>query len=318
MNFNQWKNYADKQAVSKVTYVCGDQPALVELVVEDIVNILQVPVTDFVELDAKTDNMLWEKASQYPLDPAANRLTIVRNAEAVQSWSELTDWLSQSRANPSNYLLLVSNQSDAQAIFAKGKRVGYTEHIELIRTKGKFIKCSQPNDEDLINWARRYGLTASGAQHIVERTSGDTSLMLDVFRKLNVWNGAPSNKALDLLCEEQALDSFADYLILRDKKSAIMALKTMSEEDKAKIITRLDYRLDTVMEIARHVRRRMYAGDISAATGIKIYIVKRFTAISKEYDDKKIRYCRQLLALIDSALKDGAKVGVWETLVTLW
>jgi len=318
MNFNQWKGYADKSAVSKVTYCCGDQPALIEIVLDDIKNILQVPVTDYIDIDAKTDGSMWEAASQYPLDPDANRLVVVRNSEYIQDWSGLEEWLKQSRNNPNNYLLFLSYSSDAPANYIKGKRVNYQGHIELIRTKGKFIKCSQPNDEDLVKWCKSFGLSEVSASYLTERTSGDTSVILNVLRKVHVWNGSPSPKALELLCQEQALDSFADYLILRDKKAASTALLTMSDEDKGKIISRLDHRLDVVMEIGYCVRKRMYAGDIAASTGIKIFLVKRFMNISKEYDNKKIKYCRQLLAMIDGVVRDGVKVGAWETLITLW
>lgn len=318
MNFNQWRNYAAKRDVAKITYCCGNQEALIELVVDDIKNILNVPATDFVSLDASQANTVWEQSSQYSMDPEANRLVIVRNAEQFTDWQGLEAWLANSRNNPKNYILFVSYENDAPSIFAKGKRISYVEHIELIRAKGKFIKCSLPNDEDLVSWAQSYGLDKRSSEFLVERTSGNTSLMLDVLKKIDVWNGSPTPKALALLCEEQALDSFADYLILRDKQAAYIALGGLTEDEKAKIISRIDYRLDTLVEIGRCVRRRMFDGDIAAATGIKIYLIKKFKNIVKDYDDRKIRYCRQLLAMIDGVQRDGAKVGTWETLITLW
>jgi hypothetical protein len=316
LNFNQWKNYAAKNNVSKVTYICGDQTALVELVLEDIRSILQVPITDYTELDASAE--VWDVASQYPLDPNVNRLTVVRNADQFTSWKQLEEWLAHSRINPKNYIVFISYSSDAPMIFDKGKRVSYVEHIEVIRTKGKFIRCSQPNDDDLITWAQSYGLTHTVATHLIQRVSGDTSTMLDVLRKVHVWNGSPSAKAIDLLCSELALDSLADYLILRDKKTAYLALDSLSQEEYSKIISRLDRRLDMVMEIGRCVRKRMYAGDIAAATGIKVFLVKRFMPVVKDYDDRKVKYCRQLLAMIDGSIRDGAKVGTMESLITLW
>lgn len=319
MNFNQWRNFVAKGSVPKITYCCGDQIALIELVVADIKNTLQVPVTDYVEIDAKVSNeSVWEQASLYPLDPNSNRLVLVRNAEYLNTWNELNDWLAQTRNNTSNNIVFLSYQPDGPSDFAKGKKLGYKEHIEIIRSKGKFIKCSQPNDEDLVTWARSYGLTQTVASHLVERVSGDTSAMLDVLKKVGVWSGSPSINAVDLLCEELALDSFADYLILKDKKTAYLALSSMSDEDKAKIISRLDYRLDSMLEIGSCVRRRMYATDIATTTGINIFLVKKFMAVSRDYDEKKIRYCRQLLAMVDSALNNGVKVGAWEVLIALW
>jgi len=318
VNFNQWKTFVAKGNVPKITYCCGDQSVLVESVVEDIKTTLQVPDTDLIELDARTTNSVWDKASQFPLNPDANRLIVVRNSESVSNWTELSKWLTQTKNNTANYIVFVSHQSDAPAIVVKGKRTSYQEHIEIIRTKGKFVRCSQPNDEDLVNWGKSYGLTKAVAEHLVERTSGDTRAMLDVLKKVHVWQGSPSEKAVDLLCEEQALDDFSDYLVLRQKNLAMLSLQSMSDEDKSKIISRLDYKLDTIMEINRCVRKRMYSTDIAATTGIKIFLVKKFIPVSKEYDEPKIKYCRKLLAMIDSSLNSGAKVGVWEVLISLW
>src|SRR3954466_16290932 len=106
MNFNQWKNYADKKDVSRITYVCGDQFALVELVVDDIKNILQVPDTDLINVDA--DPRVWQLASQYSLDLLSYRLIVVRSAEKLADWEDLSGWLAQSSSNPKNYIVFVS------------------------------------------------------------------------------------------------------------------------------------------------------------------------------------------------------------------
>lgn len=316
MNFNQWKNYAAKKDVARVTYVCGEQATLIELVIDDIISLLEVPATDFISVDA--DNSVWELASQYPLDPDSNRLVIVRNAEKLTDWSGLEDWLISMRTNPKNHLLFVSYESDAPATIRKGKKVTYAEHIELIRAKGKFIRCSTPNDDDLVSWAQSYGLSKNAAEALVSRTSGDVTEMLNVLKKVHVWDGSPSPKAIALLCDELALDSFADYLIIRDKSSALLALQSMSEDDKLKALTWLDYRVSTMYEISACVRKRMYDGDIAAQTGIKIFLVKRLRPAVKDYDDRKLKLCRQLIAMADSALRDGVKVGVMEALITLW
>jgi hypothetical protein len=316
MNFTQWKTFISKNSVPKVVYCCGDQLTLVELVIEDIKQALATPIVDYVELTANSE--VWESATEYPLDITVNRLTVVRNAEDLKDWKPLNDWLLQTRANPNNYLLFVTTDHDAPGIYVKGKKTSYVDHVEIIRSKGKFIRCNQPNDDDLIAWAQGYGLSRLSADHLIQRTSGDVAGMLQVLRKIHVWNGSPNPKALDLLCDEQALDLFSDYLILRDKRSAFLALNSLSEEDKVKMISRIDSRLDLLTEIGKYVRQRVYAGDIAAKTGINVYLIKKFTAIVKEYDDRKIKYCRQLLTMVDGTIRDGAKVGVWETLITLW
>jgi DNA polymerase III delta subunit len=318
MNFNQWRNYAEKKDVSKVTYVCGEQNSLVELVIDDIKSILQVPATDYASVDASCSDNVWEIASQYPLDPNTNRLTIVRNADKLNSWNELSEWLAHSRNNPKNFLLFVSNLSDAPSVFSKGKRVGYFEHIELIRSKGKLVKCSTPNEEDLISWIQSYGLSRDSSQFLAARTSSNISQILMVLKKVRIWNGSPNKNALALLCDDLALDSFADYLILQDKQAAFKSLKTMDSQDVQRTIARLDSRLDMMLDLQRCLVRRMYDGDIAQATGIKIFLIKKFKHVAKDYTFAKVKQRRQLLAIIDAHLRNGAKVGILESLITLW
>lgn len=316
MNFTQWKNYAAKKDIARITYVCGDQPTLVELVLQDIISILEVSQTNLIVVSHS--NLVWETASQYSLDLKANRLIVVRQAEKFDDWEGLQDWISNMRSNPKNYIVFISNESDAPGSFKQGKKISYAEHIELIKSKGKLIKCSMPNDDDLISWACSYGLSRTSAEALVIRTSGSIPEMLNVLKKVHIWDGSPSPKALSLLCDELALDSFADYLIAYDKASAMLALNTMSVEDKLKALTYLDYRLNTVYEISNCVKKRMYDGDISAATGIKVYLVKKFRPVVKDYNDRKLKFCRQLIAMADSAMREGARTGVMESLVTLW
>lgn len=318
MNFNQWRNYAAKGDVARVTYICGEQSTLSELVLDDIKKILQVPVTDYLCVEAGQSVNVWDTASQYPLDPNGNRLTVVREAEKFSAWDELTDWLSFSRNNPKNFLVFMSSDPDGPGLFDRGKKVSYADHIEVIRAKGKFIKCSQPNDEDLVKWCQSYGLSSEAAEFLIQRTSGDVASAYSVLKKVKVWKGSPNTKALALFCQEQALDSLADYLILGDKKSALVSLNSLAYEDYSRVIARLDTRLDYLLDINRCVIRRMYANDIAQTTGIKIFLVNKFKGVAKEYDFSKVKKCRQILTVADGHLRAGAKTGVMESVIALW
>ena len=318
MNFNQWRNHAAKKDVAKITYICGEQNTLVELVIDDIKSILQVPTTDYVSVDASRSVNIWELASQYPLNPESNRLTVVRNCDRLESWDQLTEWLAHSRNHPKNFLALVSEQNDAPEVFIKGKRVSYADHIELIRNKGKFVKCSTPNYEDLISWIKSYGLSEDSAQFLVLRTSADIPSIFTVLKKVKIWNGPPNKKALALFCDEMALDSLADYLILQDKKSALLALNNLQPSEYSKVLTRLNSRLDSLLDINRCVARRMYDVEIAQTTGIKIFLVKKFKGVAREYDFNKVKQRRQVLTIVDSHLRNGATTGIMETLIALW
>lgn len=316
MNFNQWKGHASKGSVSKATYCCGEEYTLVELVIEDIRTLLQVPVTDYVEMDA--GDAFWESASTYPLARDANRLTVVRNAHNITDWTSLPYWISQSRYNPHNYLLFVSDKADGPSVFENGKRLRYQEHIDIIRTKGKFIKCSTPNEDDLTSWCMTFGLSNNSAKYLIERTAGNIELLFNVLKKVHVWPGSPSTNALDLLVQKQPSDTFVDSLLLKDKQTALLALQDMSDDDKVRSIARLESRLDMLFDIGKLTRKRVWPGEIAAQTKINIFLVKKFSVISKDYDFHRVQYCRRILALLDEPLKNSNSTGAWEALVTLW
>lgn len=316
MNFNQWRKYAKKKDVSKITYICGDQPTLIELTLGDIKNILQVSAADYIELDPSSN--FWESASSYPIDPNANRLTIVRHAETITRWRGLAEWVNNTKANPKNYLVFVSAESDAPSVFDKGKRTGYATHIELIRNKGKFIRCSQPNNDDLVSWAMEYGLSNASAEFLVARTAGDVTSMYNVLRKVHIWGASPAPQAIKLLCDESALESLADCIILGDKKQALLALQQLDNIEYTKVLSRLDLCLDYITDINRCLARRMYDVDIASTTGIKIFIVKKYKHAAPKYDFNRIKQCRQLLAVIDSAVRNGNEIGTMEAVISLW
>jgi DNA polymerase III delta subunit len=317
MNFTQWKGHAAKQSVAKITYCCGEERTLVELVVQDIKSILQVPETDFIVLDEKIHNEVWEQASRYSFDPKANRLIIIRSAELFSEWEYLDQWILTSKFNPKTYLLFIDNSADAPYEWAKGKKLHYKQHVETIRAKGKFIKCSTPNAEDLVKFCCSYGLSEKVAEHLVKKSSGNIPAMYQVLRKLHIWNSSPSSKVIDLLCESYATMSFADCLLLHDKQSAYSLLDT-SDLDPIKIITELNYKLDMMVDISRCLRRRMYDVDIASTTGIKIFTIKKFKHVAKAYDFNTVKRCRQLLAFCDAGLQDGANSAVMETLISSW
>lgn len=316
MNFNQWQGHLRKGNIAKVTYCCGDETILSFQLLQQLKDALRVPATDYIE--ASPYDNFWQLASMYPLDPEASRLIVVKDAEKIIDWSPLSEWLSLSREVPKNYLIFLSEASDAPSIFAKGKRISYAEYIEIIRAKGHFVRCSSPKDEDLVSLSRSYGLTQTAAECLVERTSGDIESILQVLKKVHIWNGSPNAKVITLLCQELALDPISDYLMIKDKVNARLALATLSEDEKLSIIPKLEWQLDAISQISKYVRKRMFAGDISATTGIKVYTVKRLMPLVKDYDMKRIKYCRQLLTLVDSAVRSGATTGPWEVLISLW
>lgn len=319
-NFTQWRAWAAKSDIRKVTFVYGEESFLAERVVDDIKSIVNPPATDYLIFNAGdvNDSAIWVESLHTPLDPQANRLVVVRRAEAFQDWAFLSQWLLMSKNMPSNYLVFVSDEPDIPTTQQDGKFVP-TDYIDLIQTKGRVIRCSLPAEEDLANWlVDDYALDYAAADFLVRHASGNIHSMINVARKAKVFNASPSPAIIAQLCVEESHGSFVDSLIIRDKKSALRAIEDIPEEDYSRQIGMLDSRLELIQDLAFMASKRMGLREMCAEPGMKPFLVRKFLPAVKRYDDSKILYCRKLLAIMDDVIQNGSRRGVLETLVAMW
>lgn len=309
--FTQWRSWATKGDIRKVTFVCGDEPFLVERVIDDIKSIVNPPATDYIVFNAGdvNDSAIWVESLHTPLNPQANRLVVVRRAEAFQDWAFLAQWFILSKNMPCNYLVFVSGESD----------VPTTDYIELIQTKGRVVRCSLPAEEDLANWlVDEYALGYDAADFLVKHASGNLHSIVNVARKSKVFRASPSPAIIAQLCEEESHDSFVDSLILQDKKSALRAIREVPEEEYSRQIGMLDSRLELIQDLSLMLSKRMGLREMCLEPGMKPFLVRKFLPAAKKYDDRKILYCRRLLAIVDDVIQNGSRQGVLETLVAMW
>lgn len=319
-NFTQWRAWADKGDIRKVTYVYGEESFLVERVVQDIKAIVNPPTTDYIVITVGegNDSAIWVESLHAPLDPQANRLVVVRNAESFQDWPFLAQWFLLSKNMPCNYLVFVSNEADIPTV-QQGKQFIPPEHIQLIQAKGRVVRCSLPAEKDLADWfVEEYGLTYTAADFLVKHASGNLHAMVNVCRKAKILHASPSPAIIAQLCEEESHDNFVDSLILMDKKSALRAAKNIDQGDYSKIVAFLDSRLELIQDLGLMASKRMGIHEMCKEPGMKPFLVRKFLPCVKKYNDAKILYCRKLLTIMDDVIQSGSTKGVLETLVAMW
>lgn len=319
--FTQWRTWAAKGDIRKVTFVCGDEPFLIERVVEDIKSIVAPPATDYVVYEAGSvvDSAIWVEALHTPLDPQASRLVVVRSAERFQDWAFLSQWLLVTKNSTAIYIVFVSNEPNFPTYLGGDGKEYPTDYIELIQKQGRAVKCSLPSEEDLANWLiEEYGLSYESADFLVRHASGNLHSMINVCRKAKVFNASPKPAVIAQLCAEESHDSFVDSLILLDKKSAILAIKALDEDAYSRQIGMLDSRLELIQDLAAMSSRHMTLREMCAEPGMKPFLVRKFLPCVRKYNDAKIAYCRRLLVVCDHAIQSGARKGVLETLVAMW
>lgn len=319
-SYVQWKVSAEKGYVPKVSWLCGDQRILVEEVIYETKKLLNVSEFDYVPLSAESDSetAVWDAAYHYSLDPDGSRLILVRQADFIKDWSPLQKWLLDAKSLSSTHLMFVSDLSD-YPLTADVKNPEVQPHIQLIRKKGKAIRCSMPSQADIISWIKRNStLSDYSANFLFDRCGSDLSAVANVCKKSLLFKTDPGLQVISELSNEYASQTFSDCLIFQDKKAAFLELANLPESEYSKVVGLLYSRIDTLYALHRAGPNFNSSRELSEATGIKIFLINKYLQASKSYDKTKVTNCRNILTVADDALQRNVTQGVLELLVSLW
>lgn len=303
MNLVQWKAY--KGYLPKVSYIHGSDCTIVRLAVEELVRKINPSDVIYIDLSFDKEINVWLALSQYSLDSDSPNLVVVRSAEKLQDWDYLSLWLTEGTSG--NHISFVSSDETLDS---------EQEHVILIKKKGKVVSCTDIPDESLISMIVERGLDRKTAELLVEKSSGNLKTILNVLEKAEVLGGMNA-KALAVLCTELALDSFSDYLIFADKQAALRALESLCREDVLRELSILFSRLQFLAELNDCVMQRMPQMDIVSKLRVKIFMVKKYSSVAKNFSDRDVTRRRLLVAMTESSVREGKK-GALESLVALW
>lgn len=313
--FAQWRRNVDKGEARRVTYVCGPQRALVADVVEVTRNLINPGDLD-MQSTSGTDKELWAKAFQHTMIAGANRLLVVRDAEKITAWEPFTLWMAGTRALPGVYLLFVSNDDDVPR--GAGKRSPAKAHIEAMKPpRGYVVRCTDLAEDDAVAWVRaRSPLGDTVARHLLTRVGGNLTAAAAVCGKLAVFGQVEVSTAIvDQLVAARPADDFADSLLAGRKTDALALVGQLGDRDALKLVGLLDQRLDMLTLLWDSQAHGRYGGQV---TGVNPFLVRRYTPLAKDYHPQRCAHRRQVLAVVDDAVRNGARDGIWEVLVALW
>lgn len=302
-----------------MTWVCGDQRVLVEEVVDTTRRLLAPSPLDYVPLDASDtdEHHIWSFALQYPLNPGAHRMILIRDAEKLTRWDRLTSWMDSTRQLPGVYLVFVSNETDLPYETAGGKKAGLKAHVAAIKApRGSLVRCTMPNEADAIAWVRgRARMDEATASLLLTRTGGSLAQVAAVCAKVSLFDGPAGRATIEALCAERPSASFVDNILALDRKAALLRIPDLPDAEAGKVIGLLDSRLDLLASL----HRLQVAGyGLRDMTGINPYLARQYLPIARMYDQSRCVHRRRVLAVVDDALRKGARTGVWEALVALW
>jgi len=281
-------------------------------------NKLNVSDLDYVSLSFNPtfERDVWAEANQYPLNPGANRMILIRDADKLTRWGQLETWLGRTRSLPGVYLVFVSSEADLPSTSVGGRKHLKAHVAQLKAPRGSLVKCSALTDADALSWvARRAPLDEPTARHLLTRTGGNLTAAAAVCTKIALFDGKAGPATINALVVETPTQGFADNLIALDKRKALLNMAELGESDQIKTVALLDSRLD----LLERLHRIQVAGQSwRDATGINPYLLRQYMPHARHYDTKSCTHRRRVLAVLDDALRTGARVGVLEALVALW
>jgi DNA polymerase III delta subunit len=303
----------------RALWVCGDQPVLVQEILDTIRAHLGVSELDYACLTAGVDPdpCIWAAVLSFSLTPGAARLIVVRDAEKITTWTPLATFVMAGRQLPASYVVFVSGLPDLPDLPDLPGAGEPVPHLELLKAKGRVVRCAAPNEADAIAWAQRRcpSLTPRAAAHLIARTGGDLVAAAGACVKLALFSGVPGTAIIDAVVEAVPVECVTDLLLARRKPEALAAVSDVAERDYLKTVALLETRLELLGSLWHAVRAGLGPREV---TGHPPFLVHRYLRHAKHYDPGHCAHAHKVLLLIDDAVRAGARTGVLESLIALW
>lgn len=316
--YAQWRRAIDAGDLRRVTWVAGDQSVLIEDVIDTTRGKLAPAPGDYLSLSYSStfERDVWAEANQFPMTPGANRMVLIRDAEKLTRFEQLELWLTRTRALPGVYLVFVSGEGDLP-MTGTGNRRTLKPHVEKLRApRGYLVRCTTPSEPDAVAWIRqRAPLDEDLAKFLLTRTGGNLAACAAVTAKLALFSQAAGEGTVTALVNESPAADLTDSLIALDKRRALLSIDGMRHDDLFRVLALLDSRLDLLQKLHRIQIAGQTWRDV---TGISPFLQRQYMPHARHYDPASCARRRRILAIVDDALRNGARVGVLECLVALW
>lgn len=333
--FGQWAR--SSKIPARVTWVSGNKAVLREEVIDGIRSNLKVHTRNIMKYDG-ADNF-WPDINQLALREQVIRLSIIRNAQLVDNWTPLETWYITAKANPSLYLVFISDEIDpwlrdnGELVLTEQQLKQYQIHLRTMqkyKTFSEFIWCNDISAEkptgkrflepsDAVLWMQSHcSITEWAALYLYERTAGDLIQIKNVCKKAGMFKNALTEGSIDLLVEESVGDVFIESLINLDKPKALKSISEIPIESYSSIIGSLDTTLDYVSQLNAYHKAFKTKRDAACDDKIPGYVTHLYWEPARRWDAKRVQSARASLAAVDATLSASKGLGVLEVLTALW
>lgn len=322
--FAQWFKSLDKHPEPKqVTWVCGPERTLVDEVYQQIKTYINPSEYNlsYYNMQSDENRALWEDLRQQPLD-RTRRLIVVRHAELIEDKSKIYDWVLHKSDNPLTYVVFISYAEALETQESEEKKPPLAEYLDIIKRRGKLVECkpfTNNTAQYAVQWVQGYiHCTTKVAGYLLDRANGDLRVARDTCKKIQVLPVEPSLQLVRAVLDQVPRLTFEEAILSMKKEDALNRLQEMDLNARLSVVGRLDDRLTLLGLVHDMMADYHSSSEIGQALGNRRFLLPELMPIAKHYNLKRRRSCRKLLASTDKLLREGAKVGVMETLVVFW
>jgi hypothetical protein len=317
--YGQW---AKKRELGRITWVCGNEPVLVE----DIVATALAQSATHLTLDVAEcpEADVWSAASSPPGDPEEHLLVLARNAQRLKRWDQLGPLLAARDLGQVRVLFVSAEPRLARRRGEDEEKAVLAPHLALLRDSrpGMVVECRVPEDwREMPDWMLDWASTALGA---AGRVIGEALLVLSgsvseaaaVAAKIRGAGLVPSRDVITELADPAA--SYTEAVIAGRTVEALATAPSMDRDGIGAAIGLLSSRLDLLLALHEAAERRWDARETAVKGCVPSFLQQRYKAAAASYSPTRARALRVILAEADAAWRSGAYEGIPEFVAVLW
>lgn len=309
--YSQW---AKTKTLKPVTWLCGDEPALIRLVLAAYRTATPADC-QFVLFAGEPESDLWDALLSDSL-PEFSRLTVVYGAEQLKNLVLVSALLAEATADGPRVVFV-----SADADFARpGEEPPHLAAIKKSR-HGQLLRCCAPSrSEDQVALIASWwpGLTRNQAWKVLRRCGGSLTLAAEACGKAVRAGLGPSETSIPVVCEAEPGAAFADALVKGDKTAAMAAARLAGPGETGYGLAVLATKLGQLGAICAAQKAGAGPRDLAARVGLGRWIVSQLAPYAVKYDGDRVARCRELLAMAESRHRTGAAAGVAQAVVACW
>jgi hypothetical protein len=313
--FSQWMA---KKPLRRLSWVCGPEPCLTAEVVrayrEAVSGSALVLIAGCVD-----ETELWDQVLTCP--PDSGRLIIVLAAEKLRRLDSLAV-LAEAGGMDTAFTVFVSSDPDFARDEAGSKKV-LAPHLAAVQAckGGQLIRCVAPSDEEKLfvlvaSWWP--GAGANLAYELLQRCGGVLALAREACLKAELAGLEPTSDSARIVADSMPAADFVTAVISGDSRAAAVSAGQLSPSDIGYSLAVLASRLGHLALLKEAKDRGMTAQEIAAKLHVERFLQRELGPYAPRYGPEKVRSCREVLALAESAWRSGATVGVPEIVAALW